>query len=270
LKKKGPVGTARPWGSTVSEGPSPARANRAARTARGATEGSPPKVAFAGFAPGTLAFLRGLERHNERAWLEAHRQDYERCYVEPAVAFVSAIAPALRRVSKTIRCEPRVNGSILRLQRDVRFAKDKSPYRLTLDLLFWEGARRGWDSSCLFFRLAAGQLTLGAGMHRFDKPMADAFRAAVLDARRGPALERAIAAVEGTGLYSVQGATRAKVPRGFDPDHPRARRLLHDGCYALLEVPVPQEAAQASFVDYCARHFAAMAPLHRFLLTLAR
>ena len=65
--------------------------------------------------------------------------------------------------------EPRINGSLFRINRDIRFSKDKSPYKAHLDLWFWEGEHRGWESPGFFFRLTPTKLMLGAGMHQFPK-----------------------------------------------------------------------------------------------------
>ena len=222
--------------------------------------------AFGGFPPETFRFLRGVARNNSRAWFEAHKDDYAAYYVGAATDFVAAIGPRLARVSKTVRYEARVNGSLFRIQRDLRFVRDRKPYKDHLDMLFWEGERRGWDKSNLFVRLTATDVVVGVGSHRFDKPALDAYRRAVTDGRAGAALVRAIAKVEKAGPYEIQGAARKNVPRGFDPDHPRAHLLLHDGLVAVLEQRHPPEIASGAFVDWCLEHFARMAPLHRWLL----
>ncbi len=108
---------------------------------------------FTGFPKETFAFLSGLERNNTKAWFEGHRGDYEQFHLAPARAFVEAMAPGLKKISKTLNAEPKVNGSIFRINRDVRFSKDKRPYKTTLDLWFWEGEKRGWEAPGMFLRL---------------------------------------------------------------------------------------------------------------------
>ncbi len=223
---------------------------------------------FSGFPDGTFRFLRGIARNNNKEWFEAHRADYESCYVEPAKAFVAALGPRLRKVSPTVSFEPKVNGSLFRINRDVRFSKDKSPYKPHLDLWFWEGDRRGWDSPGFFFRMFADKLILGAGMHRFEKAHLEAYRSAVLDPRKGVALVAAIDKIRKAGAYEVGGATRKKVPRGFDPGHQRAALLLHDGLWAGFEGKVPAEARSGAFVNFCAAHCRAVFPVSRWLLSM--
>ena len=82
---------------------------------------------FQGFPEGTIAFLGAISVNNSREWFEAHRADYEHYYLEPALAFVEALGPRLQQISETVQYEPRINGSLFRIQRDVRFSKDKTP-----------------------------------------------------------------------------------------------------------------------------------------------
>ena len=77
---------------------------------------------FTGFPPETFAFLKGLAKNNSKDWFEKHRDDYEKFHLAPAKAFVEAIAPGLKKIYKSINAEPRVNSSIFRINRDVRFS----------------------------------------------------------------------------------------------------------------------------------------------------
>ncbi len=224
---------------------------------------------FTGFPPQTLRFLADLESHNHKAWFEAHRDDYQRFYVAPALAFVETLGPRLKPVSRTLNYAARINGSLFRVNRDVRFGQDKTPYKAHIDLWFWEGEQRGWDTPGLFLRLAPGRLTLGAGVHRFGKAALAPYREAVLDKRRGPRLVRILDQITAAGPYAIGGETRNNVPRGYDAGHPRAELLKHDGLFASLEQPPPPELAEAGFTDWCLAHYRALAPLHRWLLALA-
>jgi uncharacterized protein (TIGR02453 family) len=221
---------------------------------------------FSGFPKETVRFLRELTTYNDKAWFDAHRSDYEAAYVAPALAFVAAIGPKLRKISPAVAFEAKVNGSLFRINRDVRFAKDKTPYRNHIDLWFWHGGHRGREMPGFFFRLFADRLILGAGMHKFEKAQLDAYRAAVVDARSGKALDTAVGAVRGAGPYAIGGAARKTVPKGFDADHERAGLLLHEGLWAERDAKAGRELHDAGFVDLCLGHFRAMWPVGRWLL----
>src|SRR3970282_1259516 len=109
-------------------------------------------MSFSGFSKDTARFLAGLSRNNDKAWFDAHRTDYEAHFVEAAKRFVEALAPRLKRIDSSLQAIPKVNGSILRIHRDIRFSKDKTPYKDHLDLWFWSGSNRGWGGSGFFFR----------------------------------------------------------------------------------------------------------------------
>jgi uncharacterized protein (TIGR02453 family) len=219
---------------------------------------------FAGFPGGTLTFLRGLEKNNSKEWFDAHRADYQAFYVEAGTAFVDALGPGLKKISKTVSYESRVNGSLFRINRDVRFSKDKTPYKAHLDLWFWEGEERGWATPGFFFRLAPKQLILGAGMHQLPKEQLAAYRTAVVDDKAGKALAKVADELKAAG-YQLGGAARKTVPRGFDPAHPRASFLLHEGLHATFEGPVPASFGTPAFVDECLTHYRATAPISRWL-----
>jgi uncharacterized protein (TIGR02453 family) len=221
-------------------------------------------MSFTGFPKETVRFLSGIRDHNTTEWFEAHRGDYEGAFLAPAAAFAEALAPRLRKIEPAITVEPRVNGSIMRINRDVRFSKDKSPYKDHLDLWFWAGDRKGWDTSGFFFRLTPDRLILGAGMHGFAPPTLARYRAAVLDNRKGSALATAVAKLHEAG-YEVGTESYKKVPPGAPADHPRAALLRHGGLHAGWEGKQPAALAKPEIVEVVAKHYAAVAPIHRWL-----
>jgi uncharacterized protein (TIGR02453 family) len=221
---------------------------------------------FTGFPDGTFRFLADIAEHNERPWFEAHRRDYEQYYLAPARALVEALGPRLRTISRSVSFEPKVNGSIFRINRDVRFSSDKSPYKTHLDLWFWEGEHRGWAAPGFFFRMSADRLIIGTGMHRFAPEQLERYREAVLDDRRGRALHEAMEKVQQAGAYAIGGATRRQVPRGYDPAHARARLLHHEGLWAELIGPLPAPVRSPAFVEHCLAHYRAMFPITRWML----
>jgi uncharacterized protein (TIGR02453 family) len=221
-------------------------------------------VAFAGVPKETFAFLRGLAANNDRAWFQAHRDDYEAYWLEPAMALVEAIGSRLRRFAPDVVVDPRVNGSIFRINRDIRFSKDKRPYKTHLDLWFPETKTGQKWAPGYWFRLTPDAVSLGAGMHGLDAAMLDRFRQAVGDDERGPALASAVAKVRKAG-YEVWGEHYKRVPRGFEPDHPRADLLRYDSLTAGGDLPA-EEARSPRFPDLVASHYRKLAPIQRWLV----
>ncbi len=220
-------------------------------------------MAFTGFPPETFAFLKGLAKNNTKDWFEAHRQDYELYDLAPAKEFVEAIGSRLKKISKTINAEAKVNGSIFRINRDVRFSKDKRPYKTSLDLWFWEGEKRGWEAPGFYLRLMADGFLAGAGLHQFTPAQLKKYRAAVINDKSGAALSKMVAGLDES--LKLGEATRKKVPRGFEADHPRAAFLLRDGLYATYEAGLPKAIHSGEFVDLCLDIFKRAAPVSRWL-----
>ena len=224
---------------------------------------------FTGFGPETFAFLRDLSEHNARDWFTANRARYEQSYLAPALAFIAAVGPRLAsQLPGDVRFEPRVNGSLLRINRDVRFSRDKTPYKDHIDMWFWTGDKKGWETPGYFMRLLPDRWAIGGGIHHFGKGGLDIYRGAVVDETIGRALEQTVATLD--SHYEVGLASRKSVPRGYDASHPRARYLLHEGLVAMLEGHLPPEAASPVFADICVAHFKAVNPINEWLASILR
>lgn len=219
---------------------------------------------FDGFPDATFEFLRGVAAHNEKGWFDANRDLYEAGYLNPAQALVAALGPKLRKISPGVQFAPKINGSISRINRDIRFSKDKSPYKTHLDLWFWHGEKRGWACPGFYFRLTGEQAWIGAGMHMLPKEMLARFRDAVVDDKAGKALVAAIDRVEKAG-YEVGEPTRKQVPRGYPSDHRRSRFLLYESLHAGTVLPA-EAARRADFADICLSHFQGCWPIGKWLM----
>jgi uncharacterized protein (TIGR02453 family) len=219
---------------------------------------------FDGFQPGALRFLRDLGENNTRDWFQAHRDDYETQLLEPARDYVVAMGEELRAIGADVHADPRVNGSIFRINRDTRFSKDERPYKDHLDLWFWEGDGPSRRCPGYWFRLTPEQLILGAGKHRFED-LLPRYRDAVADPERGDALRRAVEAVRSAG-YEGGGRHYKRVPSGYDVPPEREELLLHDGLYAYADSGVPRETHTAGFPRFCAERWEALKPVQDWLV----
>ena len=226
-------------------------------------------MAFQGFPEAGQCFLDELALNNNKAWFEGHRREFEENLLEPAKDFVVELGAGLQaKISPGIHAEPKINGSIMRMNRDIRFSKDKSPYKTWFGLWFWEGEKRSMESTGFYLGLTGGEVSLGAGKHGFEPEVLERYRAAVVDPKLGADLQHAIDSVKAAGDYEVGGRFYKQVPRGFDRDHPRADLLLHNGLHAWISLEDPPVLHTPGFVDFSLRHYQAMAPVHRWLLGL--
>jgi uncharacterized protein (TIGR02453 family) len=219
--------------------------------------------AFDGFPPETIGFLREVRANNHRDWFDAHRGDYEALWVTPAKAFVVAAGQQLAELVPGIRAEPRVLGSIFRINRDTRFARDAGPYKDHLDFWFWEGERRRAVSG-FFARLTPELLGVGAGCHGLDPERLTRFRQAVADPSTGAELAGIAQRLEAAG-YQLSGATLKRPPAGFPGGGPAGRFLLHKALFVHHDEPADERVQTEAVLATCMRHWSALAPLHRWL-----
>jgi uncharacterized protein (TIGR02453 family) len=225
-------------------------------------------MAFAGIPEKTVSFLSGLSRNNDKAWFEKHRDEYEAYYVEVGRQLVEALGPRLKKLDSRVQAVPKTGGSMMRIHRDTRFAKDKRPYKDHLDLFFWSGGKKkSWDSSGFFFRLTAKTLIVGAGMHGFPPPVLARYRRAALDDRQGAALAKVVTKVR-SAKYAVGGESYKKTPRGVAETHPRATLLKHGALHAGWEGKHPRELHSPKIIDVLIEHYAAVSPLHEWLVAM--
>jgi uncharacterized protein (TIGR02453 family) len=217
------------------------------------------------FSRDTLDFLAELREHNDKAWVDANRERYQRSYVEAGKAFVQAVEPVLQRIAPGIVAEPKVLGSIFRINRDTRFSADKRPYKDHLDFWFWHGERRDAVSG-LMVRVTADYVGAGAGAHGFDKQQLATYRAALSRPDVAAELADAVAGVERAG-YVVRGETYARVPKGSPDDRAVQRLLRHSGLFAHQDEPAAVALDGDRLLPALERHWRVMAPLHRWLVT---
>ncbi|MDF1567344.1 MAG: TIGR02453 family protein [Spirochaetaceae bacterium] len=112
-------------------------------------------------------FLRDLERNNDREWFAANKERYEESVRDPALAFIAAIGPELRKIVPHFQAIPRAQGgSLFRIYRDTRFGKDKTPYKTNTGLHFRHEAGKDAHAPGFYVHLAPGEVFFGAGLWR--------------------------------------------------------------------------------------------------------
>ncbi len=220
---------------------------------------------FSGFPTETLTFLRGLRRHNNKQWFHDHRSDYEQYYIEPAKEFVLAAGAALQAIAPGIDYEPKVNGSIFRVNRDIRFSADKTPYKDHIDVWFWEGPSRREAVSGFYFRIAPDAVGVGVGAHGFDKHRLVAYRDAAVGPSSGPALIEAVAAVGKAG-FPAKGEHYKTLPRGYEAEGETARLLRYRALWTGEDVDIPASLHNGRLLQWCMTRWKKQLPLHRWLV----
>ena len=222
---------------------------------------------FSGFPKAAVKFYKDLSKNNTKEWFEAHRDDFENHVMEPSRQFVTAMGRRLREIAPRVVADPRVNQSIFKIHRDIRFSKDKTPFKTNVAFLWWEGKFKKLENSSFYFHLEPSFLLIGLGIYQFPKPHLEAFRESVENGKHGAELAKAIETVRSNG-YEVSGQNFKKVPHGFSVDHPHADLLRYDGLTVGLESKIPDELYSPALVDFCFEHYKKMLPIHQWLVAM--
>lgn len=170
-------------------------------------------MSFEGWKGDFVGFFRGLELDNSKRYFEAHRKQYETEVRGPMEALTAELSPALGPVK------------LFRINRDVRFSADKSPYKTNVAAVVGP----------LYIHLDARDFFIATGAHMPDNAWLTRYREAVA----GPAgaeLERTVERLRAAGL-NVGGNSLKTAPRGYPADHPRIGLLRHKGLIAWQEWP---------------------------------
>jgi uncharacterized protein (TIGR02453 family) len=202
---------------------------------------------------GALDFLQDLDLNNERVWFKAHQDDYERLVREPLLRFIRDVEePVHKRISRRLVCDDRkVGGSLFRIHRDTRFAKDKTPYKTNSGIALHHEGGREHPAPVLYLNIEPGNCFIGVGCYR---PPSDALRALREAMVAKPATwVKARDAVTAQG-WDQHGDQLTRAPRGFDPDHPLIddlRRTSHAFVRRLSEREVTARTFPETFVSRC-------------------
>lgn len=201
-------------------------------------------MSFDGIPVAALDFYEDLEGDNSKAFWTSHKHVYDEAVRGP----IEALSEALAKEFGTPK--------LFRPYRDVRFAKDKTPYKTHQGVWFSE--------SSSYLDVSAAGLFVAAGYWDTGPAQVDRFRRAVADDVAGPALERVLTAVRKKG-FEPGGRQLTRVPSGYDRDHPRAELLRYKTLTAHRAFGCPPWLSTRRAQTEIAKAWRALAPLVAWL-----
>jgi uncharacterized protein (TIGR02453 family) len=215
------------------------------------------------FTPDCLRFLADLKAHNDRDWFNANKARYEKSVRDPFLRLVTDLGPRLQKLNRHFVADPRpVGGSMMRIYRDTRFSKDKSPYKSAVMARFWHDEADEGATPAFYLRLAPGNCALGAGVWQ-PEPGA---LARIRDAIAGD--PKTWTRVKGDKAFraacSMAGESLKRPPAGFDADHPCIEDLKRKD-FALVVKLGDKQVSGASFMDELLGAYKSSLPFLGFL-----
>ena len=218
---------------------------------------------FAGFGPATMGFLAELEANNNRDWFQANKSRYDDCVLEPALDFIVAVGERLPAISEHLLAIPkRTGGSLMRVYRDTRFAKDKTPYKTNVGIQFRHEQAKDVHAPGLYFHLDKHECFLGVGMWHPDKDALASIREAIIEGGRSWKRTRDDKAFG--AVFELGGSSLKRPPRGYPPDHAYVDDLKRKDFIGIKRM-APEVAANPDLADEVANMFGAGKGLMRFL-----
>ena len=200
-------------------------------------------------------FYAALSDNNNKEWWAQNRATYDDTLKPAALALLDDLAPKLAHITDTP-----VTPKLFRPHRDVRFSKDKTPYKTHLHMM-WTLDVPARQAPVFFFGIGVDYVSAGTGIMVFDKPVLEDWRKFVdLDTTR---VNQIIGAVEAQG-FALRDPALKRVPSAYPADHPAARLLRMKGCVASKDIGTPTDMSRA-LLDA----FKDLAPLVALLLQIA-
>lgn len=214
---------------------------------------------FSSFSAEAIGFLKELKANNNREWFSQHKETYERSIKIPSVEFCTTMVLALEEMTGWQH-----NYKIYRIYRDVRFSKDKTPYKPHLHISFTVQADMV-SPPCWFFGLEPERLIFGAGIFSFEKPALETYRNRIVGGE-GNELAKILGRFETRDIRISEPALK-RVPSGFDKQHQYGDLLKRKGISAWIDIDDPLAATGMNFIDDSVKSFKKLKPLNDWLLS---
>jgi len=217
---------------------------------------------FEGFPREGMKFLKSLKRNNNRPWFEKHKSEYESYVKLPMQSLIVALQPHMAKFAPEFELHPK--RSLFRIYRDVRFSKDKSPYKTHAAIQsLVRGAPKGVEAPGYYLHFEPGQVFIGSGVYMPSSDSLKKIRRAMVERSK-----EFLSLVEGKAFVkrfgTIGGEKLQRVPQGYPPDHPMADWLKHKQFF-VFEEWAESKCYSEKFLVEAAKSFEAASPLVRWL-----
>ncbi len=216
---------------------------------------------FVGFPKEGIKFLRSLKKNNNREWFAKHKTEYEEFVKLPFQSLIAALKPPLEKIMPEIDIHPKRN--VFRIYRDIRFSKNKQPYKTHAAAVFHVRGHKWEDSAGYYVHIEPGQIYVGGGLYMPNGDQLKKIRAAIAEKEEefrsimeSPNFKKTFGTLEGEKLQ--------RAPVGYPVDHPMIEWLKFKSFYAGVDWD-EKECYSAKFVDNVIGIYEKLIPLIKFL-----
>ena len=194
------------------------------------------KMAFSGFSPKLLKFLHDLTNNNNRDWFQANKSRYEESLLEPALQFIAAMEAPIKRISPHFDAVAKKSGgSLMRIYRDIRFSKDKRPYKTNVGIHFSHNVGKNIHAPGFYFHVDVEQVFLAIGIWHPDNKTLGKIRNQIDENQTQ--WKKARDNKTFRGKFELSGESLKRPPRGYDPEHPMINDLKRKDHVGVCVLP---------------------------------
>ena len=214
------------------------------------------------FSEEFFKFLVELRVHNDRDWFLKNKGRYESAVRDPFLGLIADLAPALQKIPPGFIADPRpVGGSMMRIYRDIRFSRDKSPYKNSVAARFGPTAGKA-AAPALYLHLEPGSCAIGAGMwHPEPGPLKQIRDAIVEDPKRWQKITSGKVFGSGCRMF---GDVLKRPPAGYNPDHPQIEDLKRKD-FAISSSLTDKQVSAAGLLEEIVERYRVTGPFVKFL-----
>jgi len=219
---------------------------------------------FTGYSKKSLSFLKELRSNNTKEWFEDRKHIYEEYILEANRRFVVEMGEHIQALVPTINAIPKINGSMYRIYRDTRFAKDKTPMKTHTGVIFWQGNAKRTQSSNFYTRATPEEYVIGVGIRRFDTALLSTYRDYILDMDNADKLFSILQECQAKGYHIIEPSYK-RLPRGFPKTYPYPELALLHGMVVNKKFKPDQTYFSSKLIHRCFDIYEDLLPLQQWL-----
>jgi uncharacterized protein (TIGR02453 family) len=215
-------------------------------------------------AASTLKFLKDLKKNNNKTWFDSNRKTYETAKADFTL-FIQAVIDTHSKIDPSIK-DLKAKDCMFRINRDVRFSKDKSPYKTNMGASINKGGKKAWNSAGYYFHLEPGGCFAGGGIYMPEPATLHKIRQEI--DYNLPAFMKILNAKKFKSVYGDLDRnteyTLSRVPKGYEPDNPAAEYLKLKSFIAMVKIS-DADLISKHLVKKTAASFEALQPVIEFI-----
>lgn len=218
---------------------------------------------YVGFDAAAIRFLEELQANNNREWFKSNKSRYEEQVLDLALRFIQSMQDPLASIAPHFTAVPtRVGGSLMRVYRDTRFSKNKTPYKTNIGIQFRHEQAKDVHAPGYYVHIEPAEVFLGVGMWRPDSDPLRQIRQRIV--ARSAEWKRAVSDTKFKRHFELGGESLTRPPRGFDKEHECIDDIKRKSYIAVKSLDV-DDCMQPRFQQKVETAFSAAAPFMQFL-----